>query len=108
MINPGKYNKLIEIIAVEGTFDKAGFSEPSEKTIMKAYASVKTTRGYTLIQNDSDFEKATTNFTIRYPLTLITRDMLIIYNDKRYSIEYLNNVNENNVELEMQAKLIRK
>lgn len=108
MINPGKYNKLIEIIAVEKSFDKAGFSELSEKTILKAYASVKTTRGYTLIQNDSDFEKATTNFTIRYPLTLITRDMLIIYNDKRYSIEYLNNVNENNVELEMQAKLIRK
>lgn len=108
MINPGKYNKLIEIIAVEESFDEAGFSELSEKTILKAYASVKTTRGYTLIQNDSDFEKATTNFTIRYPLTLITRDMLIIYNDKRYSIEYLNNVNENNVELEMQAKLIRK
>ena len=93
---------------MKNLFDKAGFSELSEKTILKAYASIKTTRGYTLIQNDSDFEKATTNFTIRYPLTLITRDMLIIYNDKRYSIEYLNNVNENNVELEMQAKLIRK
>ena len=38
MINPGKYNKLIEIIAVEESFDKAGFSEQSEKTVLKAYA----------------------------------------------------------------------
>ena len=34
--------------------------------------------------------------------------MLIEYKDKTYSIEYLNNVDENNVELEIQAKVVEK
>ena len=71
---------------------------------MQPYASVKTTKGFTLIANGTDFEKAFTNFTIRYPVTEITRDMLISFRGKTYTIQYLNNVNEENVELEIQAK----
>ena len=51
-----------------------------------------------------DFEKATTNFTIRYPVTQITRDDVIIFKNKRYEIMYLNNINEADIELEIQAK----
>jgi SPP1 family predicted phage head-tail adaptor len=58
----------------------------------------------TIIKNNSDFEKAYTNFTIRYPLREITREMLIEFRGKTYTIEYLNNINEANVELEIQAK----
>ena len=72
--------------------------------MLSPYASVKTTKGFTLIANNSDFEKAFTNFTIRYPKTVITRDMLIKFRGKTYSIQYLNNVDEANVELEIQAK----
>ena len=76
--------------------------------VLTSYAKVKTTSGFTLIQNASDFEKAYTNFTIRYHNTSITRDMIIEYNNKTYTIEYLNNVNEANIELEIQAKLVIK
>ena len=58
--------------------------------------------------NNSDFEKAYTNFTIRYPKTEITRDMLIEFNSKLYTIEYLNNIDEENIELEIQAKEVTK
>ena len=34
--------------------------------------------------------------------------MFIEYNSKIYSIEYLNNIDEANVELEIQAKLVKK
>ena len=71
---------------------------------MSPWAEVKTTRGFTLIANNSDFEKAFTNFTIRYPVTTITRDMLILFKGKTYEIQYLNNINEANIELEIQAK----
>lgn len=71
---------------------------------MTAYANVKTTKGFTLIANNSDFEKAYTNFIIRYPNTQITRKMMIEFNNKNYSIEYLNNVDEAGVLLEIQAK----
>lgn len=107
--NAGKYNKLIEIFNIENIKDDDGFSKPSEISRLKTYASVKTTKGYTLIQNDSDFEKAYTNFTIRHPANIvITRDMKIKFNGKTYSIEYLNNINEDSIELEIQAKVVDK
>ena len=108
MINAGEYNKKISIVQEEVTEDNAGFTTKSKSVVLITWAKVKTTRGYTLIANNTDFEKAYTNFTIRFPKTEITRDMLIEYNSKIYSIEYLNNIDEANVELEIQAKVVQK
>ena len=108
MINAGEYNKKISIFTVTEQEDNAGFKVKSKSIVLNAWAKVKTTRGYTLILNNTDFEKAYTNFTIRFPKTEITRDMLIEYNSKIYSIEYLNNVDEANIELEIQAKVVVK
>jgi len=108
MINAGKYNKKIKIYSIVEVEDDAGFKTRTQSIVLEPYANVKTTRGYTLIVNDSDFEKAYTNFTIRYPKVNITRDMLIEFNGKTYTIEYLNNVDEKNVELEIQAKVVVK
>ena len=104
MINAGKYNKKIKILKTEIVKDSEGFQTTETKVVLEPYASVKTTRGMTLISNNSDFERAYTNFTIRFPKTVINRDMWIEFNGKTYTIEYLNNVNEDNVELEIQAK----
>lgn len=105
MINAGKYNRKITIYQVTESTDKAGFPINVETVILTTYANLKTLRGYTLITNNTDFEKAYINFTIRYPKTVeITRDMLIRFRGKTYSIEYLNNIDFANVELEIQAK----
>lgn len=106
MINAGKYKYKISICNAVWTEDSAGFQvlTPQQPPVLTPYASVKTTKGMTLIKNNSDFEKAYTNFTIRYPQTEITRDMVVLFRGKTYTIEYLNNVNEANVELEIQAK----
>lgn len=109
MINAGRYDHRIKIVKDVQTTDKDGFPTSSREVILEPYARVKTTSGFTLIQNDSDFEKALTNFTIRYPGTVaIDRDMLIEYNGKTYTIQYLNNVNEAGIELEIQAKTVVK
>lgn len=108
MLNAGKYNKLISIFQVVIEEDASGFKKPVKTLLLKTWANVKTTKGFTLIANNSDFEKAYTNFTIRYPKTKITREMLIEFNSKEYTIEYLNNVDEENIELEIQAKEVTK
>ena len=105
-VNAGKYNKRIQIYQTEWVTDAEGFQTEQRTLVLETFAAVKTTRGFTLIQNNSDFEKAYTNFTIRYPITVINRDMTIDFHGKEYSIEYLNNVNEEGVELEIQAKEI--
>lgn len=108
MINAGKYDKKIHIYSISIEEDSAGFKGKTESLVLSAYAEVKTTKGFTLIASNSDFEKAYTRFTIRYPKKEITRDMILKYAGKVYSIEYLNNVDEAGVELEIQAKEVTK
>lgn len=105
MMNAGRYDKRIKIVKAVKSYDKAGFPTTTRETVLEPYARVRTTKGWTLISSGSDFEAATTNFTIRMPATVvIDRDMLVEYGGKTYTIEYLNNVNEAGIELEIQAK----
>ena len=105
MINAGKYNHRIQIVKPKVSHDAEGFPTTVDEPVLEAYASVKTTSGYTLIKSGTSFEAATTNFTIRYPLeTKIDRDMVVLFDGRRYEIQYLNNVDYANVELEMQCK----
>lgn len=107
MMNAGRFDHRIRIVKAVKTYDKDGLPIVSRETILEPYASVKTTKGWTLIANNSDFEAATTNFTIRYPGTVvIDRDMLIEFSGKTYTIEYLNNVDEANTLLEVQARMV--
>lgn len=114
MINAGDYNKLISIYQIEEVEDDDGFDKKKETVIIKPYAKVKTTKGYTLIASGSDFEKAYTNFTIRYSKKIedmyynSNRDVYVKYKDKVYAVEYLNNINEESIELEMQCKRVTK
>ena len=108
MINAGEYKHRISIFTETEKEDNAGFLTKTESIVLNAWAKVKTTRGFTLLKNNTDFEQAYTNFTIRFPQKQITRDMLIKYKDKTYTIEYLNNIDEKDVELEIQAKVVVK
>lgn len=114
MSNAGKYNKRIQIVEITQDKDADGFPITKETVVSSPYASVKTTKGFTLIASGSDFEKALTNFTIRYSKTVEThyyennRNLRIKYKGNTYAIEYLNNVDEADVELEMQAKAVTK
>lgn len=103
-INAGKYNRRIRIYQIARGKDAAGFPADVPKLILTTYAEVKTTKGFTLVVNNTDYEKALTRFTIRYPVTPITYDMYIMYRNKKYTIEYINNIDEANVELELQCK----
>lgn len=117
MINAGKYNRKIIIYQIIDGKDSGGFKAPTEQEILTTYASVKTTRGFTLIANNSDFEKAFTNFTIRYSQTVedayydsenSNRDMYVKFRNKTFIVQYLRNVDEARVEIEMQCKEILK
>ena len=117
MINAGKYNHKINIYEMVSGKDSAGFPVDTERLVLSPYANVKTTRGFTLIVNNSDFEKAYTNFTIRYSKKVVdayyksvdsNRKLEIDFRNKRYTLEYLNNIDEKDTELEMQCKVVLK
>lgn len=105
MIDAGKYNRKITIVQEYVEKDADGFDNTTPQIVLQPWAEVKTTKGMTLIANGSDFEKAFTRFVIRFPqTTVITRKMFVLFNGKKYSIQYINNVDELNVELELQCK----
>ena len=119
MINAGNYKHKIRIIQSIEIKDEDGFKKKEDYIVAEPYAKIKTTKGYTLIANNSDFEKAYTNFTIRYSKQVedayydendedSNREMFISFKNKIYKVEYMNNVNENNIELELQGKRITK
>lgn len=116
-INAGKYNRQITIYKIVSGKDSQGFQTDTQVIVLQPYANVKTTKGFILIANNSDFEKAYTNFTIRYSQTVVdayyeandsNRDLMIAYRGKTYTVQYLNNIDEQDVELEMQAKEVLK
>ena len=49
MINAGKYNHLIQIVKPKVGHDTEGFPTTVDEPVLEAYASVRTTSGYTLI-----------------------------------------------------------
>lgn len=115
MINAGDFRYKIRVYQITQQRDAQGFISQVETDVLQPYAAVKTTKGFTLITANSDFEKAFTNFTIRYSQTVVdayynsgnddsNRDLRIDFRGKTYTVEYLNNVDERNVLLEMQAK----
>ena len=116
-INAGKYKYQITIYEIEQEKDNDGFPKDTKFIVLQPYAHVKTTRGFTLIANNSDFEKALTNFTIRYSQTVedayynsnySNRDLMVQFRNKCYKVMYLNNIDEANVEIEMQCKEVMK
>lgn len=105
MINAGKYKYRITIVREYKTKDADGFTHDIQETVLQPYAEVKTTKGFTLVANGSDFDKAYTRFVIRYPqTTVINRKMFVLFRKKKYSIEYINDIDEAMVELELQCK----
>lgn len=106
-LNAGKYNRLIKIYEVVKGKDTAGFPADVERLVLSVHAEVKTTKGMTLIANDADFEKAYTRFVFRAPKTAIDYSMFVVFKGRKYTIEYINDVDEDGVETELQCKEVR-
>ena len=103
-INPGEFKKKIQIIKIEMTKDKDGFKVPTERVILRTYASITNTSGKTLITSNASFENATTRFLIRTPKQQINTLYTIKYNDHYYTIDFVNNYNEDNHYTEIYGK----
>lgn len=104
MIDAGKYRYKITIIQEYVEKDADGFNQTTQQIVLQPYAEVKTTKGMTLIANGSDFDKAFTRFVFRYPVTQINRKMFVLFRGKKYSIEYINDIDERMIEMELQCK----
>lgn len=95
-INPAKFNKKIKIVDIIETKDVDGFPIKTEEIILNTFASVNNTSGKTLIESNASFENASTRFLIRTPKTELKTKYFIKYKNRKYTIDFINNYNEEN------------
>lgn len=104
ILNPGKFRHKIKVYRITAAKDANGIKVPTRTLLLETKAQVRNLRGYTLITNNTDFEKAYTNFNIRMPKTALSRKDEIEWKGQVFKIEYLNDIDSKGNELEIQAK----
>lgn len=107
-INPGIFNKKIEIIKITETKDSDGFPIKSETVILKTLAHVTNVSGTEIMRANSDFSEVKTRFLIRTPKSEITKDMVIRFAGKTYNIIYINDYSYDKKYTEIITELVVK
>lgn len=107
MINAGDFDKRITIVRRTPTEDADGFkSGVVETEVCKAWASINTTKGFTLITQGSSFEDATTRMLIRKPNAEIRDTDIVLFKGKEWRIRYLNEIDEDGIFTELQVETV--
>ena len=108
MINAGNFNRRITIVRDKKTDDSEGFKSVERDEVCKAWAKINATKGYTLVNQGSNFEDATTRMLIRKPTVEISRKDIVLYKNREWRIRYLNDLyDEKNALIELQVEEIR-
>lgn len=92
-VNPGNFDKKIEIIKNILTKDKDGFEIKTEEIILKTWAQITNKSGGEAEAENSDFVFIKTRFLIRTPKLSIDKDYKIKFRGKTYDIAYINDYN---------------
>ena len=107
-INPGVFNKKIQVIRYEITKDSDGFETKTEITVLNTWAQVTNISGTELLRSNSDFSEVKTRFLIRTPKTEIIKDMMIKFKNNAYNITYINDYGYDKKYTEIIAELVVK
>jgi len=107
MINAGDFKHRITIVRREDVAtDGDGFKTDTQVEVVKAWAKINTTKGFTVIAQGSNFEDATTRMLIRKPSVEIKDTDLVLYKGKEWRIRYLNDIDLNGVFTELQVETV--
>ena len=108
MISSGELNKRIRIEKVIKHKNNFGEYIPELKTFIETWATIKQSSNSgdnKEIQNQRLINRNQKLFNIRF-IHNLSDDMIIVYRDKNYSIENINNVDEKDIEIEILGQLI--
>jgi SPP1 family predicted phage head-tail adaptor len=99
-MNPGKLNKRIKILPKVGAVDNDGYAiEDSEVLIKSIWSKVETVESkgasYEFEEGNSTHSRNTNKFTIRFRKG-VTKEMVILFNERKFEIVSLINENEEN------------
>ncbi|KZZ86229.1 phage head closure protein [Bacillus sp. SJS] len=101
-MNPGQLNSKISIKGLTRTSDNAGGYEDKFEVIKYVWAFIKPISGREYYQAQQSQSVITHTFVVRYDAE-IDRTQVIEYQGRKFDIQYIINVDEQNRYLEIQA-----
>lgn len=107
-INPGVFDKKIEIVKYELKKDADGFEEKAEVVVLMTWAQVTNTSGTEILRSNSDFSEVKTRFLMRTPKLKLDKDMFIKFAGNIYNIVYINDYSYDKKYTEIIAELFQK
>ena len=107
-INPGVFDKKIEIVRYELIKDADGFEEKAEVIVLMTWAQVTNVSGSEILRSNSDFSKVKTRFLIRTPKIKIDKDLEIKFAQNTYNIVYINDYSYDRLYTEIMTELVVK
>jgi SPP1 family predicted phage head-tail adaptor len=107
-INPGVFNKKIEIVSRLITKDSSGFPIYTDTVVLKTWAQITNTSGTEIQRSNSDFSEVKTRFFMRTSKTRILKDYVIKFNGNFFEIVYVNDYGYGGVYLEIMAQVVEK
>ena len=107
-INPGVFDKKIEIVKYELQKDADGFEEKVEVVVLMTWAQVTNTSGTEILRSNSDFSEIKTRFLMRTPKIKLDKDMFIKFAGNIYNIVYINDYGYDKKYTEIMAEFFEK
>ena len=89
-VNPGELSKSIVIKKITYPTDADGIATKTYNTIRTTKASFTRTSGTELMKSKTEFSEVKTRFLVRYTSTVIDTSMIVVYDNKEYDINYVN------------------
>ena len=101
-INPGRFNKRVEVWGYENQEDdRIGGKKMSLTRRMTVWAELKPTRGTEILEYYRDANELQYKVTMRYPKKPITEKDVLVIGKRQFEINAVVNINEANVYLEI-------
>ena len=100
-VNPGEMNKRIRIERASREQDAAGYGPKTWEPVLETWAKVTRESGSELRQREADYSLENLRLLLRTPAQAIDRKMTVVYRDRRYEIDYLNDYGDRGEYLEM-------
>ena len=105
-INIGQLNKRISIVKVIKEKDRDGYWTESDSVVHITWANVTEGIGKETERNDADYSEVVAEFLIRKTSAPLSRKMFVLFEGKRYAIEYVGTSKKNSAFLYISAKLL--
>jgi SPP1 family predicted phage head-tail adaptor len=109
-MNAGNLNRRIQILVYTGFIDSKGYEQERWEPLIDCWANIKNISGREVFKSGKEINLMTSIFTVRYNSKIMdhnTSQMIVSFEDKKYNVRHVNNIDMAYTYIELTGELIR-